>query len=648
MKPHRASRGALRRRLVRVALLLTALSALTASTASAHAVARPHLGKLPGFPAVRGVVPVLGSPQAVSAHEQLVGEAFASARRAARLRHAGPAAWPRRSLDALRSHAYGVSRPRAAGGAPVANEELEPCATEIEEELTYFTQDVCYHGGPVLHDPTIHLIFWQGTGQPHVAPFTASYEETVEGYFEAVAYDSGLTSDTFSVDSQYWEEQNRNAFREGEYRLSFNRLQDVTIDTATPLPEGHCSDVTSFCEGPCLLDSDIQKEAETVAGPTPKGLGDIYVVLTPRGVGGCFEAQSGECAYEAYCAYHSDFGGNGMSPGDQTLYADLPYLGDVPGCDSGIHPNETVTAQEEKEGEDHGADAVIDTASHEINETITDPIGSQCDEEEVAGEPEIVGCEPNGWLDAIGQEIADKCLPPESTLFGIYGEPLGQLFSTRPTSLFNQEIDGRHYWTQRVWSNEAGLFEGACVQRTIGASFTAPSAIEATVPATLDASASGASGDPATYWAWNFGEGEQIGTASPTLSHTFAREGTYVVGLTAFDAYGNSRAVLEEVDVGAPPVPPTPSSPPTVTTTVTVTVPAAPAPPVKITKPKPKPSTKHKKCPSSSHSASKGCPATRRPGATRTPHRRCGSPATSRRTRRCPRSKRRSSARSPR
>jgi hypothetical protein len=523
-----------------------AILALTASGAPGKAVPREHVGKLPGFPVIRGVVPVLGSPAAVSAHETRVREAFAAAR----------------------AHAARAHRGLSLKGTPVSSGESQAsCLEESEEELTYLTQDVCYRGGPVLHDPTIHLIFWQGplTGkvpsQTNVGLFPEGYEKTVEQYVEDVAHDSGLESNVFAVDAQYWEEQKHDAFRAGEYKLSFESPTDVTVDESTSFPEGHCVDETTFSEGPCLLDSDIQHEAEKVAGTSTKGLGDIYVVLTPPGVGGCFEAQAGECAYRQYCAYHSDFGGNGMTPGDQTLYVDLPYLGEVPGCDSGVHPNEVVSEQEEKAGRDHGADAAIDTASHEVNETITDPIGSQCDEEVVAGKPTIVGCEKNAWTDAIGQEIADKCLPPESTLFGIYGEPLGELLPGREASLFNQEIDGGHYWTQRVWSNEAGLFEGGCVQHTIPVSFSVPSTVQATVPATLDGASSGTPGDPATYWLWNFGEGEQIGTANAQLPHTFAQPGLYEVGLTAYDAYGNSQATLEFVEVGPAPIPPSPPSP---------------------------------------------------------------------------------------
>jgi hypothetical protein len=535
-------RAAIKTLSVAVALTLS-FALLVASAAAAYAVRHPAAGRLPGYPALRGVMPVLGSSAALSAHEKLVNGAFAAARvhHTARLR-----------------------------GAPVANEgELELCLEELEEEVSFFTQNMCYRGGPVLHNPTIHLIFWQGqveediSKEPNVKLFPLHYIELVERYFEDLAHDSGRETNVFAIDPQYWEEQSGHSFKAGEYKLSFDRNTDVTVDATNAFPKhvSGCSDQTTFSEGPCLLDSDLQKEVQEVAGTSSKGLGDLYLVLTPPGVGGCFE--SGECAYRQYCAYHSDFGGDGMTVGQQTLYADLPYLGEVSGCDSLVHPNEVVSEIEERKGVDNGADAVIDTASHEVDEAITDPIGSQCDEEEIAGKPTIVDCEKNAWTDAIGQEVADKCLPPESTVFGIYGEPLGELLTGRPASRFNQEVDADHYWTQRQWSNEAGLTEGACLQRRIKASFSISAIRQATVPMTLDGASSGAPGDPAVYWVWNFGNGEQIGTASPTISHTFAQPDEYAVGLTAYDAFGNSEAGVGTFLVGAAPTPPAPAPAPT-------------------------------------------------------------------------------------
>jgi PKD domain len=506
-------------RLLAYAAVAFALMAGAAQAVEPH----PHLGRLPGYPAMRGVVPVLGSSAAVAAREKTIDQAFATAGR----RFSKPA--------------QGLAEPNT--------QFISSCA---EEELFFASQDVCYRGGPVLHDPTIHLIFWQGrveediSKEPNVKLFPLGYIETVKRYLTGLAHDSGQSTNTFAVDAQYGEEATPGDRRPGEYALTFAAPADITVDNeAFPVHStAECDDASESAKGPCLLSKDLQAEVEKVAGTSEKGLQDVYVVLTPPGVGGCFE--TGQCAYEQYCAFHGDFGGDGVTPGQQTLYADLPYVGGVPGCDPGVHPN----ASEE------GADPAIDDANHEINETITDPLGSQC-KTGAAGASE---CERNAWTDAIGQEIADKCLPPESTVLGAYGERLGEVVPGDEARAYNQLIDGEPYWVQRMWSNEAGLGEGGCVQRTIGASFTVSAGAAATVPIAFDGGGSGAPGDPAVYWVWNF-EGEQVGTASATTSHAYRAAGTYAVGLTAYDAYGNAQASVESVSVGPAPVPPAPPPP---------------------------------------------------------------------------------------
>jgi PKD domain-containing protein len=530
-------------------LLITAVCAAVTSPALTSAAIsapepHPHVGKLPGYPVIRGVIPVLSSKSAVSSHEKLVKEAFAQA------------------------------RARRTSSAP-STEPNEQFVASCEGEAHYAaTQDMCYRGGPVLRKPTVHLIFWQGPvvagipAETNVKLFPQQYVEIVSKYLKDVAHDSGAQTDTFAVDSQYFDENAKGEVIPGEYTLSFESPADVTIDNKPFPTPAECTDETKYSEGPCLLDKNIQKEVEEVAGTSTKGLGDIYVVLTPPGVGSCFEAASGECAYRQYCAYHGDFGGDGRTPGNQTIYANLPYIGGVRGCDSGVHPNEEVSRAAEEAGEDEGADAVIDVASHELNEAITDPIGSQC----ITGARSASECEPNAWTDVIGQEVADKCLPPESTVLGIYGEPLGEVLPGRAASLYNQLIHGDVYWTQREWSNEAGVFEGGCVQRLIAASFTIAKGAAATVPVTFDGSASGAEGDPAVYWVWGFGDGEQAGTPAAVASHTYAQPGEYLVTLTVYDAYGNSQVTFGILSVGAAP-PPTSPPPAPLTNTVTITTP---------------------------------------------------------------------------
>ncbi len=115
------------------------------------------------------------------------------------------------------------------------NEEPLPhCAQKSEEQRSLQTEAVCYRGGPVLHDPTVHLIFWQGplmTGVPKnskVSLFTAKYEKVIENYFEGLAAESGKQSNVFAVDPQYFEEQ-AGLKVPGEYKLSFDPTKDVIV-----------------------------------------------------------------------------------------------------------------------------------------------------------------------------------------------------------------------------------------------------------------------------------------------------------------------------------------------------------------------------------------------------------------------------------
>jgi hypothetical protein len=547
--------------------LLIAVVATGAGGASASAatVRHPHVGKLPGFPAIRGVVPVLSSEAAVSAHERLVRGAFAEARK----HHAS-----------------------APAGAPVENiDELAPCTQPFEKVRSAITQAACYRGGPVLHDTTVHVIFWQGPLEglgnptnPKVSLFPIGYPAIIKAYFEGVAKESGAQTNVFAVDPQYFEEKSGLQVP-GEYKLAFEPNADVAVDTTHVFPAHSSAECTDkAAEGPCILDADIQQEVTQVAAEHtspawPTGnLSNIYLVLTPPGVGSCRASGSSECSYTVFCAYHGDFGGNGMTPGEQTIYANLPFIGKIRGCDTEVHPNEGVA-------EDHGADALIDTASHELNEAVTDPIGSQCEEE--AGK--IVGCERNAWTDMIGQEIGDKCVGASFPLAGpnsSYGEPLGELVAGKEASRYNQVINGHEYWTQKEWSNEAGgfykeqAFEGGCVQRMIGAPFVVGANASATVPTTLNAAAAGAPGDPAVYWIWNFGDGEQVGTSSATVAHKFAVAGKYEVALSAFDAFGSSEGHVMEVKIGPPPPPVAPSPPPPTSTSTTTTTTGSVSPPV--------------------------------------------------------------------
>jgi len=122
-----------------------------------------------------------------------------------------------------------------------------------------------------------------------------------------------------------------------------------------------------------LLDSDIQQEVTHAQriNDWHSSLHALFFVFTERNTNVCMDSTLSACTSNGYCAYHSDFGTN-------TLYALVPYVASFK-CDSSIGPNHD------------DADQTIDGISHEQLEAATDPLG-------------------DGWVDADGNEIADKCV----------------------------------------------------------------------------------------------------------------------------------------------------------------------------------------------------------------------------------------------
>lgn len=502
------------RRLVTAPLLATLFSALAVSGASAATVSS---SPLPGYPRFGGVMLVHDGSPATAAEEKAIASA--------------------------------LKQQASVSAAGVSESSTSPDCLEAGINAG---ADLCWWGGPVVRAHSVHLIFWEGLAKEH--PFPHGYVEAVEGYFAHVAASSGSATNVYAVGAQYGDQSGP-----GEYKVKFAGAPDVYNDIVNGLPASGstataCEDRATEGE-PCVTDKDLQEEIERArvakgleGGSWLATLSDIYFVFTPPKVGSCFydhqeEASKGGniCAFASggYCGYHSDFesAGEPVPP----LYANMPDSGNMTGCDSGEHPNSA-----------SGVDATLDVVSHEHNETITDPLVS------------------TGWTDVIGQEIGDKCLPPET--FDVYGDP----FNTEAGALYNQIVGSGHYFLQREWSNSAFSGEGGCVQRMLPTSFTPPSEPKATAPSVFDGSSSGEPGDSAVYWVWSFGDGMQAGTSEANASHTYAKPGTYKVTLTAFDGYGNSNTHSTTVEVGAapPPPPPTPAPEPiTLTKTVTVLVP---------------------------------------------------------------------------
>ncbi|HEV3310178.1 MAG TPA: hypothetical protein VG815_06655 [Chloroflexota bacterium] len=261
--------------------------------------------------------------------------------------------------------------------------------------------NLIYHGGPVEHVNTTYAIYWVPSGYA----VSAGYESLTNGFFHNVAAASGQTTNVYESDTQY---------SDGSGKISYSSaFGGAYVDTST-LPLAGCVDAPATA---CVNDSQIQAEIakDIVAAGWSSGPTHEFFMFTAKGIGSCTDVTSTTCAFTTYCAYHSWIG----SGSNVTLYANMPYADTSSStCDSGQHPN----------GDD--ADATINVASHEHNETITDEQGS-------------------AWYDSSGNENGDKCA-------WNFGAAQGQSGAE-----YNQTINGAHYYLQQEWSNVSS----GCVQQ---------------------------------------------------------------------------------------------------------------------------------------------------------------------------------------
>jgi hypothetical protein len=193
----------------------------------------------------------------------------------------------------------------------------------------------------------------------------------------------------------------------------------------------------------------------------------------------------------------------------------------------------------------NAADAVIGNISHELSETITDPLSFL------------------GWrVSSNGNESGDNC-----NVTGRYDpfKPLGTLYnpdaflptlggSARAGTLYDQVMNGHRYYTQGEWSNG----NGSCEMRPSGGRivprFTIPAGLSR-VGALLRFNPAGSTSTRGYSSAtWRFGDGSQTsffsGSAALTpASHSYRKSGHYTVTLTLLDNRGNLQSKTRRLTV---------------------------------------------------------------------------------------------------
>ncbi len=156
-----------------------------------------------------------------------------------------------------------------------------------------------------------------------------------------------------------------------------------------------------------VSDSAIQQEVIASFAVRPWAADTIYAVFSAGGV------NLGGGAFTQYCAYHGHF----SYGGHDVLYAVMPYNDYSSSCKvQSTGPN------------GDPADAEVNTLTHEIEETNTDP-------------------DLNAWWDRRGYENADKCAWTFGTVYTANG------------AYANMSFGGHHWLIQRQWKNSG---KGSC------------------------------------------------------------------------------------------------------------------------------------------------------------------------------------------
>ncbi len=356
---------------------------------------------------------------------------------------------------------------------------------------------ITYEGGPVLNANRTHVIFWDPAGSG--LRFDPGYTALVQQFLADVAADSHMTSNEYAVTGEYADSAGPAAYA--------STYGGSVLDTDV-LPVNGCTEPVQTGPGwsDCVTDAQLQDELEHVlrADRLPAGGDNIYLIVTPNGLGSCEDAGSSACALggpeTGYCGYHS-------STDAGTLYAVIPYNA-VPGHCQPSNPRPNAST----------ADPALSTISHEQAETITDPLG-------------------NAWISANGDEIGDVCLSDFGPALGGSG-----------ASAWDESINGHHYWLQELY----GRVQGGCVARPApDAVWIAGSGqVRAGAPVTFGGHGRMPGGSVGGFL-WSLGDG--VLASSRVVSHVFARAGAYKLRLRITDSAGNWAYATRSITVVRPP-----------------------------------------------------------------------------------------------
>ncbi len=295
-----------------------------------------------------------------------------------------------------------------------------------------------YHGGPVMRALKAYVIFWLPSGYSFDPGGSDTfYESLIESFFQDLQ-----GTRYFEQLGQYWDYQGpiQDQVTLGGVYIDRSPYEHCTFSGL------NCTPAAASTEDP-LLDADIEGEISRALKTNPSWSAaqtHAFFVYTANGAQECAEDRPGvDCTYSPYpdgfCAYHSFFSDAGpeFTPSDGTppdIYAYVPAPEDF-SATTGCTASDLNLSPVDNHG-DGTADMAVNFTSHEMVESITDPIYYT-----PPGNPPL-----SGWFNdaqsAKGSdpvEIADLC----DTDYGQIGADGADLTLQH----------GDRYLVQEVWSN---------------------------------------------------------------------------------------------------------------------------------------------------------------------------------------------------
>jgi hypothetical protein len=465
-------------------------------------------------------------------------------------------------------------------------------------------------GAPVMHSVNAYVVYWDPRDLYH-----GEWQGLVDRYMSELsgASEAGV-NDVFTVDTQYTDLSGHAA---GKTRF----LGAYTDTNAYPKVSG-CTDKllpALPAQVACVSDAQIREQLHTFIGQhtLQAGMGTIFFLLTPPGVGVCADEglhcsqDNGEVTPGGFCSYHSYYADPQLGT---VLYAAIPWTaGDTGGLyggtagtvcqDGGWNLNaekggpieKTKVPQEPNQLATRGADGLYDQGladltigqiAAEQQNTITDPLlNAWQDKEELEGEK-------------IAYENTDEC---RDFFLPISGGGATAKEHTGAGNLSNQILGVGNFYLNDAF-NLAALklpYPGVpCLPGIrLEPAFTEPPAVNSGEIVGFDGMESDISlnvgekftpkgEEQLTYatYTWNFGDGTPVvtgyapggppGNPPTTLCeepwlppcaastfHAYQYGGVYNVMLTVTDVAGNTASVTRPITVAGPP-PPSPPPPP--------------------------------------------------------------------------------------